>query len=123
MTLRILVVEDDAVIGILLGEMLEAMGHEVCAIASTEVEAVAAATLHRPGLMIVDAQLGEGSGIRAVEQILLSGPMPYLFTSGDTLRARKLKPDAVMIQKPFQEPELTRAIERALGRDERTMLD
>jgi CheY-like chemotaxis protein len=115
MALRILVVEDDALIGILLGEMLEAMGHMVCAIAATESEAVVAAAIHRPGLMIVDAQLCDGSGIRAVEQILRDGPVPHLFTSGDTLRVRKLKPDAVLIQKPFQEAELTRAIQRAVG--------
>ena len=34
-TLRIMVVEDDMLIGMLLGEMLEAMGHEICAIERT----------------------------------------------------------------------------------------
>jgi DNA-binding response OmpR family regulator len=53
--LRILLVEDDCVIGMFLGMTLEHMGHEVCAIESTEAAAVAAAERYRPDLMIVDA--------------------------------------------------------------------
>ena len=34
--LRILVVEDDALIGMLLADMLDAMGHTVCAVARTQ---------------------------------------------------------------------------------------
>jgi CheY-like chemotaxis protein len=53
--LRILVVEDDAMIAMLLADMFAAMGHDVCAIERTEAGAVAAATLCKPDLMIVDA--------------------------------------------------------------------
>jgi len=114
MALKILVVEDDSLIGALLGDMLEGMGHNVCAIEATEADAVIAAARHCPGLMIVDVGLGDGSGIGAVDQILLTGPIPFLFTSGDSLRVRALKPNAVVIQKPFREAELAHAIERAL---------
>ena len=41
--LRVLVVEDDAIIGALLAEMLEGMGHDVCAVEATEADAVTAA--------------------------------------------------------------------------------
>src|ERR1700735_1465116 len=51
---RVLVIEDDAIIGMFLGEMLADLGYEVCAIEATEDEAVAAADRCRPGLMIVD---------------------------------------------------------------------
>ncbi len=40
--LRILVVEDDAVVGMMLAEMLEEMGHDICSIEATEADAVAA---------------------------------------------------------------------------------
>jgi DNA-binding response OmpR family regulator len=113
--LRILLVEDDSLIGLLLGDMLESMGYEICAIEATEANAVIAAALHHPGLMIVDAGLCEGSGIGAVDEILRCGPVPFLFTSGDSLGVRLLKPDAVVIQKPFREFELAAAIERALA--------
>ena len=46
-SLRILIVEDDALIGMLLADMLTAMGHAVCAVTRTQHEAVAAA--EQPG--------------------------------------------------------------------------
>ena len=112
--LRILVVEDNALIGMLLAEMLQEMGHEVCAIEATEAEAVAAADRCRPDLMIVDARLGDGSGVSAVERIRRGGSVPHLFISGDIWKVTALRPDAVVVQKPFREADLARAIQRAL---------
>jgi CheY-like chemotaxis protein len=112
--LQVLVVDDDALIGMLLAEMLEVMGHHVCAIEVTEADTVAAAARYAPDLMIVDAQLGDGSGIAAVEQILRTGFIPHVFVSGDALRVLLLRPDAVVIQKPFREADLASAIERAM---------
>ncbi len=112
--LRILVVEDDAVIGMMLAEMLEEMGHDVCAIESTEADAVSAADRCKPDLMIVDVLLGDGNGVSAVTEILRAGPVPHLFVSADISRLRALRPSAVAIQKPYREPELTRAIHLAL---------
>jgi two-component system, response regulator PdtaR len=113
--LRVLVVEDDFMIGTLLAEVLEGMGHDVCAIEATEAGAVAGALRHRPDLMIVDARLGSGSGVSAVEEILRTRFVPHVFVSGDALRVRVQKPDAVVMQKPYREPELAAAILRALG--------
>jgi len=108
--LRVLVVEDDAMIGDLLAEMLERIGHDVCGIEATEADAVAAARRCAPDLMIVDARLGEGSGLSAVDEILRDGPVLHIFVSGDSTRVRALKPQAMVLQKPFLEAELVRAI-------------
>jgi CheY-like chemotaxis protein len=113
--LRIMIVEDEAINAMLLAEVLEDLGHAVCAIEPTEAGAVLAAARCRPDLMIVDAMLGEGSGIAAVATILRSGPVPHLFTSGDVARVAAQRPDAVMLQKPFRIADLTAAIERALA--------
>ena len=113
--LRILVAEDDALIGMLLSEMLTGMGHDVCSVAATETDTVKAAMKYRPDLMIIDAWLGEGSGIAAVEAILRTGFIPHAFASGDTIRVKALRPGAVVIEKPFSEKDLERAIQRALG--------
>ena len=112
---RVLVVEDDAMIATLLAEVLEGMGHEVCAIESTEADAVIAAGRCRPDLMIVDARLGEGCGISTVDQILCTGFVPHVFVTGDALRVQRMKPGALVIQKPFREAELGLAIQSALG--------
>ena len=113
--LRILVVEDDALIAMLLADMFAGMGHDVCAIETTKAGAVAAAIQCRPDLMIVDARLGDESGISAIDEILRTGFVPHVFISGDISTVRALKPDAVAIQKPFDESDLVRAIQRALG--------
>jgi two-component system, response regulator PdtaR len=112
--LRVLIVEDEAVIGMLLAEVLAGMGHDVCAVETTETDAVAAAARCRPDLMIVDARLGDGSGVSAVEEILRTGFVPHVFVSGDMLGVQALRPGAVVIQKPFFESDLARAIQRAL---------
>jgi two-component system, response regulator PdtaR len=113
--LRIMVVEDEAVVAALLAEVLEGMGHEVCAIEGTEAGAVTAAIGCEPDLMIVDARLNEGSGIAAVDRILRRSFVPHVFVSGDLSRVRKFKPSAVMLQKPFRESDLASAIQRALA--------
>ena len=114
-TLRIMVVEDDMLIGMLLGEMLEAMGHEICAIERTEDDAVRAADQFHPDLMIVDAWLEDGSGISAVAKILRNKLIPHLFLTGDVSRMLAIRPDAVVIQKPFRETDLALGIDRALA--------
>ncbi|WP_254065413.1 response regulator [Acidisoma sp. L85] len=112
--LRILVVEDDAIVGILIAEMLVAMGHEVCALETNEADAVAAAARHRPGLMIVDRQLREGNGGSAVQTILKSERIPHLFITGSSRRDPSF-PTSVVLRKPFREPDLVEAIGRALA--------
>jgi CheY-like chemotaxis protein len=111
--LRILVVEDDAMVAMVLAELLVMQGHSVCAIAATESDAVAAAFRFTPDMMIVDAQLREGSGLGAVDRIQGGRPVAHVFVSGDALRVRTLRPCATVIQKPYFERDLTCAIQRA----------
>ncbi|MFG1244242.1 response regulator [Xanthobacter versatilis] len=112
--LRILIVEDDFMIGIHLAEMLEEMGHEVCAVEATEADAIAAAERCLPDLMIVDAWLRNGSGIAAVETICRSRPVPHVFVSGDAASVKAVLPTAVVVEKPFRPEVLTRVIQRLI---------
>jgi two-component system, response regulator PdtaR len=112
--LRVLVVEDETLIGMLLADTLGAMGHDVCAVEATEAGAVAAAARCNPDLMIVDARLRQGSGVSAVEEILRTGWIPHVFVSGETT-IQALRPGAIVIQKPFRDIDLNRAIQRALN--------
>ena len=114
-TLRILVVEDDPMIGMLIADMLEMMNHEVCAIETSELGAVATAARCKPDLMIVDVRLeGGGSGINAVEEILRTGFVSHFFMSGNIAKVKALRPDAAVLEKPFFEADLVGAIQRAL---------
>jgi len=114
--LTLLVVEDDALIGRLLVDVLANLGH-VAMIVTTEDAAVAAAARYRPDLMIVDVTLGDGNGIAAVDQILSKGPMPHIFVSGDPSKVWAARPDAIVLQKPFRQQDLARAIQRLMGLD------
>ena len=120
--LRVLVVEDDLMIGPLLAELLEDLGHIVCAVEVDAAAAVAAARRCHPDLMIVDVGLGEASGIAAVKEILKEGFVPHVFVTGDILTGLSLGPDAVLIQKPYRGSDLVAAIARAIrgraGREE-----
>lgn len=115
--LRIVVIEDDAMIGWMLTETLAAMGHDVCAVEATEGAAVAAAARHRPDLLIVDMFLAEGSGISAMERITRAGPVPHLFMSGNDPHMAPLH--AEVLRKPFREAGLAAAIGRATGKSGR----
>ena len=98
---RIVIVEDDALIAMDLADLLIAMGHAVCAIASSETDAVAAAKRWEPDLMIVDGNLFEGSGVSAMRQILERGFVAHLYITGDPVQLSKVVPDAVVVAKPF----------------------
>lgn len=111
--LSVLVVEDDANIGMLLVEVLAGMGYDVCPVENTEAGAVAAARRCRPDLMIIDVELGFGSGLSAVEEITRGGPIPHVFMSA--ARVLEWPTDAVVLHKPFREPELVSAMRRVLG--------
>jgi CheY-like chemotaxis protein len=112
--LRVLVVEDDALLGMLFADVLMAMGHDVCAIEATEAGAVGAAIRHRPDLMIVDAGLRDGNGVSAVDEILRTGFIPHVFVSGEISKILALKPEAIVLEKPFRDVDLKRAVQRAL---------
>ncbi len=110
---RIVLVEDNAQISALLAEVLAALGHEVCATATTELEAVAAAARHGPDLMIVDAHLQAGSGISAMDTILRLTAMPHFFMTGG---ARRIFPTgATVLLKPFGKVSLMAALDSVMG--------
>jgi len=110
--LRVMIVDDEAMIAEFLTDVIEGLGHDVCAVADTEDEAVIAAELTAPDLMIVDANLLAGSGPAAVDRIVRDRHVPHIFMSGDRGTLASLHP-AVTLSKPFSERELARAIERA----------
>ncbi|MDY7523655.1 response regulator [Sphingomonas sp. 10B4] len=98
---RIVIVEDDVLIAMDLADLLIAMGHDVCRIATTEAEAVEAAMALEPDLMIVDGNLAEGSGVSAMRQILARGFVTHFYITGDPVQLLKIAPNAVVVAKPF----------------------
>ncbi len=110
--LRILVVEDDALIALLLAEMLKEMGHEPCGAAATEDSAVTQAASTQPDLIIMDVFLTSGGGVAAITRILQAGPVPHIMMTGAAVA--RLRPGGVLLEKPFMQRDLARALQAAV---------
>lgn len=113
--LNILVAEDDALLAMLLAELLETMGHTVCATETTEAGAVQAAATYLPDLMILDCHLASGTGVGAAQQICKIRQVAHVFVTGDSSTIAAVGPLSVTIEKPYSERTLARAIDRALA--------
>ncbi len=111
--LRILVLEDEPVLALLLARVLEGMGHSVCAIEAGAEGAVQAATQEHPDLVLADMRLANGCGVSAMEAILRIWPVPHVFISGDTEAVLARRPGAVVLRKPVRVEELAWAMQRA----------
>ena len=107
-------VEDDALIAILLAELLAGMGHDVCATAATQAEAVIAATRYGTDLMIVDEGLGRGGAVFPPSRKYSARGRSHTCSSAEMRKRAEAQPDAVVVRKPFREAELARAIDMAL---------
>jgi two-component system, response regulator PdtaR len=59
--MKVLIVEDEALIAMHLEVLVTQLGHQVCAIACRADEAVVAAGVHRPDVALMDIHLAGGS--------------------------------------------------------------
>ncbi|WP_421999039.1 response regulator [Reyranella sp.] len=116
-SVRILVIEDEAVIALDVADIVRSAGHQVIGIAATEKTAVELAKQHSPHLVLADIQLrGSDSGISAVNQIMRSMTVPVIFVTGypERLLTGKQVEPAFVISKPFDPDLLRAAIAQAL---------
>jgi CheY-like chemotaxis protein len=118
-TARILVVEDEAIIGMAIEEMLQSAGYSVAAVAVSATEALLAVQLSKPDLVLMDIHIrGELDGVQAANRIREEFFLPVIFVTGhadqETLeRARLTEPFGFLV-KPISTLSLTSSIEIAL---------
>ena len=108
----ILIIEDEPLIALDLQRIVEALGHRVVGVARTQRDAVAKAATTKPGLVLADIQLADGSsGIDAVNQILsaLSAPVVFVTAYPERLLTGTRPEPAYLINKPFH-PNVIRAV-------------
>ena len=100
-----------------LENLVIGLGHRVTATARTHREAVSAVKVCRPGLVLADIQLADGSsGIDAVNKILLNIDVPVIFITAfpeRLLTGEKPEP-AFLITKPFMPAMVKAVISQAL---------
>jgi DNA-directed RNA polymerase specialized sigma24 family protein len=117
MATDVLIIEDEAFIAFDLEGQVESLGHRVTGIARTRDEAVAMASKKRPGLILADIQLADGSsGIDAVNDLLQSFEVPVIFITAYPerfLTGERPEP-AFLIAKPYQPATVSAVLSQAL---------
>ncbi|MEI6874369.1 MAG: GAF domain-containing protein, partial [Spirochaetota bacterium] len=116
--LRILVVEDEAVVAMDIEERLVLLGYEPVGQADNGKEAIELAEALRPDVVLMDIRIkGDMDGITAALEIRRSFHAPVIFLAAfaedATLERAKLAEPSGYIIKPFKDIELKSAIEIA----------
>lgn len=107
---RVLVVEDEVIVALLVEDMLAELGHEVVGLATSLEEAMRLAGTLAIDLAILDINL-DGRASFPVAELLARRGVPFLFATG--YAARVLEPEwrhSPILHKPFQVQELRRII-------------
>jgi CheY-like chemotaxis protein len=110
--LRVLVVEDETIIAMLIEDMLLDLGHEVTGVAQT-LPAALAMIEARAGafdLAILDINLGGQQSFPAARRLIELG-VPFMFATGYGSLGLQAPFDTVFtLKKPFQQDDLGRAV-------------
>lgn len=112
--LRVMVLEDEAVIAMLLGDMLEDLGCEVVGPAATSRDALSLIAAAPPDMALLDVNLSRGESSYEVAAALADRSVPFVFVTGHGPGG--LRPefrDHPTLQKPFHRAALVDAVRRA----------
>jgi DNA-directed RNA polymerase specialized sigma24 family protein/CheY-like chemotaxis protein len=117
----VLIIEDEPLIAIDLRRILEDLGHRVLSIARTHHDAVAASSSHKPGLVLADVRLADGSsGLDAVNDMLTSFTVPVVFITAfpEKLMTGERPEPTFLITKPFHEDAVKAVVSQVLFFDQ-----
>jgi DNA-binding NarL/FixJ family response regulator len=82
---KVIVAEDDPVLGSVIHATLQAVGHEVIAVVATGEEALILALDAEPDVVVMDVSLaGPMNGIEAASQLRRRSPCQVVFHTADT---------------------------------------
>ncbi len=113
----VLIIEDETFIALDLEGLVESLGHRVLGVARTHKEALALVQKKRPGIILADIQLADGSsGLDAVNEMLHTFEVPVIFITAYPerfLTGERPEP-AFLIAKPFQPTTVSAVLSQAL---------
>ncbi|PPQ40792.1 Response regulator receiver domain-containing protein [Rhodoblastus acidophilus] len=113
----VLIIEDEPVIAMDLENLVQGLGHKVAGNARTRAEAVEMALRLRPGLVLADIHLADGSsGLDAVHDILgaFSAPVIFITAYPESLLTGERPEPTFLIAKPFEEDMVRAVVSQAL---------
>ncbi len=108
----VMIIEDEPIIAMDIEDIVNSLGHNVTGIARTESQALALAAQKRPGLILADIQLADGtSGMDAVAKILLQIDVPVIFITAfpERLLTGERPEPTFLITKPYL-PDMVKAV-------------
>jgi len=115
--MKILIVEDEAIIALNLKRTLESMGHQVLPVAVSMERAVENTRGGKPDLILMDILLkGDGTGIDAAYEIRRFSKVPIMFLTGNAfpltdVELEETKPCRIY-SKPLSMKDLTSMLTR-----------
>lgn len=118
---RVLVVEDDALVATYISTVLDEAGYGVAGVAASGPEALSLAEADKPTLALVDIRIaGPLDGIEVACALREQFGVPAIFLTGmadpDALERAKAAHPLGLLQKPFRPSQVFNAIEHALNR-------
>jgi CheY-like chemotaxis protein len=112
---RVLLVEDEAIIAMTAEDMLEELGCRVAATASTLSEASAAVEAGGFDIVLLDINLNGSESLPLAARLRETG-RPFIFTTGyGSAGCGTGYDDVPLVTKPYQMGDLAAAIEKAMG--------
>jgi DNA-binding response OmpR family regulator len=123
MATDVLIIEDEPLIAMDIEDIVSRLGHRIIGVARTRKEAGELADRNKPGIILADIQLADGSsGIDAVNDLLVSFEVPVIFITAypERLLTGDRPEPAFLITKPFA-PDMVKAmVSQALFFDTRS---
>ncbi|NQU66277.1 MAG: response regulator [SAR324 cluster bacterium] len=116
---RILIVEDEAIIAMELESQLQSLGYKVTSVVDTGEKAIKKAEIDKPDLMLMDIRLkGEMDGIDVAKIIRNRFGIPVIFSTAyldqERIERAKIAMPFGYVLKPIQERDLKVTLEMAL---------
>jgi CheY-like chemotaxis protein len=119
--LKLLLVEDEVLIAMLIERHLESLGYQVCEHVATGQAAIDSVAAQQPDIIFIDIRLPGGmDGVQAAQEIRARYDVPIIFMTGYSTpeildRTQAVNPAAVL-EKPLLPHQIEAAIELALQR-------
>lgn len=111
--MRVLVIEDEAMVAMLIEDLLEEMGCTVAGSAATAREAVALARTCEADFALLDVNLGDGATSVEAADVLRARRVPYARLTGYGAQGvPQGHQDAPLLQKPIHPGRLEAVIRR-----------
>lgn len=122
--MKVLIVEDEALVAMYLAALVVSFGYEVCGLAACATEAIDDAAAQAPHVALMDVRLLHGdSGVDVAREIYVRSGLRCIFLSANLDDATRSAVDSCQPIDFLDKPVLPGLLRRALQKAERLVAD